>query len=187
MMAMLNAARESPAQGAGWVAGCVVLLGATAWLTPALLPDLIASLLALSGVVLVWRHFTASWAIWVLVAGLSLEMSLIDLIGPGAFQPTIAAVKGAEIGLVALTIVRYGVAPDWFNPAFGFALIAAMGFVVGTDPALTPADVARSLLGSITPFLLFFCVKPAGWGSALQRAVAFTPLLSVVLASILDV
>jgi O-antigen ligase len=187
MMAMLNTARERPARGAGWVAGCVVLLGATAWLTPALLPDLVASMLALSGVVLVWRHLTVSWAVWVMVAGLSLEMSLIDLIGPEAFQSTIAAVKGAEIGLVALTIVRYGVAPDWFNPAFGFALIAAMGVVVGTDPALTSADVARSLLGSVTPFLLFFCVKPAGWGSALQRAVSFAPLLSVVLASVLDV
>ena len=158
-----------------WILGCAVPMGLTAWLAPPLLPDLTAALVALSGLVLVWRHLTVAWFVWVLVAGLSMEMALADVVGPEAFQPTIAAVKGVEIALVALTIARYGPAMDWFNPAWGFAWIAAAGVVVGTDPGLTPADMMRSLVGSLTPFLLFFCRKPAGWGPTLLRAISLAP------------
>jgi O-antigen ligase len=123
---------------------------------------------------------------WLLVAGLSLEMALTDLFGADAFQLTIAAVKGVEIGLVVLTIFRVGPVADLLNPAFGFAWIAAAGLVTGLHPELTQLDMLRSLAGSITPFLLFFCVKPSGWGAAIRSAVTYVPILSVALGLCLD-
>jgi hypothetical protein len=113
-------------------------------------------------------------------------MALSDLIGPEAFQPTIAAVKGVEIGLVALMILRFGVSIDRFNPAWAFVAIAVAGLVVGVHPSLTKGEMARSLVGSVTPFLVFFCVKPAGWASNVRRAVTFVPLFSVVIGILPD-
>ena len=162
-------------------------MAATAWLFPALLAPLIVLLLALGAILLAYRHLIAAWIGWVLVAGLSLEMALADLVGPEAFQPTIAAIKGGEIGLVALTILRYGAVADWFNPAWAFATMAAMGVVAGTHPELTTVDMLRSLIGSVTPFLVFFCVKPPGWGARIRLAISFAPLLSVVLGGALGV
>jgi O-antigen ligase len=169
------------------VLGVASMTAATAWAAPPLLPGLVAAFLALGGLLYAYRHLTAVWVGWLLLTGLSLEMTLTDLIGPGAFQPTIAAVKAAEIGLVALTAIRFGVAADRFNPAWAFAAMAVMGAAVGIHPGLTMMDVARSLIGDVTPFLLFFCVKPAGWGSAVRRAVTLAPALSVVLGVVLDV
>ncbi len=164
-----------------------VVMAATAWLAPSLLPGLVATVLVLGTAALACRYLIAAWVIWLLVASLSLEMALNDLFGPTAFQPAIAAVKGAEICLVALTIILLGVTGDRFNPAWGFAGIAVISAVVGTLPELTPVDFLRSLIGSITPFLVFFCVKPAGWGNAVQRAVMFAPTLAIVSAAMLDV
>jgi hypothetical protein len=184
MVGMLHAWRGGSASA---VLAFAILMTATAWYSPPLLPDLIAACLGLGVVVLAYRHLTAAWLVWLLTAGLSLEMALSDLIGPEAFQPTIAAVKGIEIGLVAMMMVRIGVVMDRFNPAWGFAAIAAMGMIAGVHPDLTPADMVRSLVGSVTPFLLFFCVKPPGWAAAVRRAVAWAPLLSVVLGYVPDV
>jgi O-antigen ligase len=164
-----------------------ILMAATALLSPRLLPDLIVAFLALWVAVLGWCHLTASWMLWVLAAGLSGEMALTDLIGPEAFQPAIAAVKGGEIGLAALTIARFGLAPDRFNPAFGFAGIVAMNALAGIHPNLALIDMARSAIGSVVPFLVFFCVKPSGWGTAMRGAIMFAPSLSVVLGFGLDV
>jgi hypothetical protein len=71
-------------------------------------------------------------------------MALSDLLGPEAFQPAIAAVKGGEVVLVALTIGRFGPAPDRFNPAVGFTLIALMNVAAGMHPGLATMDMARS-------------------------------------------
>jgi O-antigen ligase len=187
MMAMPLASRDGPDHKVLWVLGCAVLIGTTAWFSPALLPGLILALLALGGAVMAWRNLIVSWVIWLLAAGLSAEMAMSDLIGPEAFQPTIAVVKGAEVGLVALMILRYGLTPDRFSPVSGFVWIAVAGVVTGVHPDLTMPDMLRSLVGSVTPFLVFFCAKPPGWGTAVLRAVTFAPLLSVVLGSMLDI
>jgi O-antigen ligase len=179
--------RTLPAGPAVILSGSAILMAATAWLHPSLLPWPIAAFLAVGFIVQASRHLTSVWMAWLLVAALSLEMALSDLIGPEAFQTTIAAVKGSEIGLVALTMVRFGVVLDRFNPVWGFAGIVALSMVAGIHPNLTMADLARSIIGSITPFLVFFCVKPAGWGPAVRMAVTFAPCLSVVLGFALDV
>lgn len=162
------------------------LMLAAAWLAPMLLPAVVIGLLAAGGLLLVWRHLTASCVAWVMVTGLTPEMTLTDLIGPEAFAPTIAAIKGTEIGLVTLMILRFGPLADRFNPAWAFAAMAVASAAVGMHPELTPSAMVRSLIGSITPFLLFFCVKPRGWGEAMRRAIAWIPLLSVVLGGALD-
>jgi O-antigen ligase len=168
------------------LSGLAILMAATAWLRPSLLPVTIAALLAGGVVAQAARRLTAVWVAWLLVAAMSLEMALSDLIGPEAFQATIAAVKGGEIGLVGLTIVCFGVVPDRFNPAWGFAGIAVMGLAAGIHPDLAIADLTRSMMGSITPFLVFFCFKPPGWGPAVRMAVTLAPCLSVVLGFALE-
>ena len=168
------------------VAGTAALMAATAFLSPPLLTPLIAAMLALGSLLLTWRHLTAAWVVWILAAGLSPEMAITDLIGPEAFQPTIAAIKGGEIGLVALMILRHGMLPDRFNPAWAFVAISIMNLIAGVHPDLAPADMLRSAAGSLTPFLVFFCLHPPGWGAAVRRAVCFAPLLSVMLGSALD-
>jgi hypothetical protein len=168
------------------VSGLATVMAATAWLAPPLLPGVIGALLAPGCIVLACRHLTAAWLGWVVVAGLSPEMAAIEVIGPAAFQPVIAAIKAAEIGLVVLTILRVGLVLDRFNPAWAFAAMAATSTVAGTHPALTLADTLRSLAGDVTPFLLFFCVKPPGWGGAMRRAITLAPALSVALGTLLD-
>lgn len=167
---------------------CVALpLAALAWITPLLLPMAVGGLLTAGGLALAYRHLNLVWSAWLLVTGLSLEMTFSDLIGPEAFQPVIAAVKGGEIVLIALTMAREGLAWDRFNPAFGFLAIAIMGAMAGIHPSLTAADMIRSTIGSATPFLVFFCVPPAGWGNAMRRAAGLVPLVSVVLGLGLEV
>jgi O-antigen ligase len=184
-MTTLFGTREASALIA--VSGFVAIAAATAWFSPSLLPDLIAIPLALGGVVVAWRHLTAAWVGWLLVTGLSLEMTLGDVVGPEAYQVTIAAVKAAEIGLVVLTVMRTGIVGDWFNPVWAFLAMAGTAVVAGAHRDLTLPDEARSLIGDITPFLLFFCVKPVGWGPAMRRAVTLVPALSVLLGAALDV
>jgi hypothetical protein len=176
--------RETPARIA--VSGFATVLLATAWFAPSLLSPLIGVLLASGAIVLACRHLTAAWVGWLLVTGLSLEMAAADVIGPAAFQPAIAAVKATEIGLVVLTILRLGLVLDRFNPVWAFAAMAATSVVARTHPDLTLLEEVRSLIGDITPFLLFFCVKPAGWGATMRRAITLAPALSVVLGTLLD-
>jgi hypothetical protein len=183
-MTILPAIRSTPALVP--VLGFGTIAGATAWIAPPLLPGLIVAFLALGVAALAYRHLVAAWVAWVLVAGMSLEMAVADLIGPQAFQPAIAAVKASEIGLAAMTAFRFGMLADRFNPAWAFAAMAATGAIAGLHPALTMTEVARSLTGDVTPFLLFFCVKPPGWGPAVRRAVALAPVVSVVLGALLD-
>ena len=49
--------------------------------------------------ILAFHHVAVVCVAWLLIAGATLEMTLGDLVGPGAFQTTIAAVKGAELVL----------------------------------------------------------------------------------------
>ena len=158
---------------------------AVAWLAPGFLPVWFGAPILAAGLLLAYRHLTAVWAVWVVVAGLSAEMAMADLAGPEMFQITIAAVKGGEILLVGLSMIRYGPRFDRFNPAFGFLWIAAMGTVAGVHPDLTPADMLRSLAGSIVPFLPFFCRLPSHWGRTVQRAVTFAPLVSCGIGAVL--
>jgi O-antigen ligase len=129
--------------------------------------------------VVAYRHTVAFCVAWLLIAGATLEMSLADIIGIEMYQPVIAAVKAAEIVLVALCMLRYGVYPDVFNPGLAFVVMFGFGLVHGLHPGLTPADSLRSLIGSVAPFAFGFSRLSPAWGRTIVRATVWVPLLSV--------
>jgi O-antigen ligase len=136
---------------------------------------------------LAFRHTVVFSVAWLLIAGATLEMTLSDLFGPGAFQTTIAAVKGAELVLAAICILRYGIELDVFNPALGFLAMFVVGQAHGLHPDLTQADSLRSLAGSVAPFAFAFSRLPRSWAQAVIRATAWIPLLSVTAGAALAV
>jgi O-antigen ligase len=136
--------------------------------------------------IVAFRHTIAFCVVWLLLAGATLEMALADLVGPAAFETTIAVVKSAELGLALLCVVRYGFRLDVFNPALAFVAMFAAGLVFGLYSGLTPADSLRSLLGSIAPFAFAFSRVPPRWGYAIVRTTAWVPLFSVAGGAVLD-
>jgi hypothetical protein len=155
----------------------------------ALVPGALAPLLAITAAfglaILAGRHLTGCSVAWLLIAGTSLEMTMNDLVGPPAFGITIAAVKGTQLGVAALCIMRYGPRLDPFNPAWAFGAIFAVGLVHGLYPGLTPADSLRSLAGSTIPFAFCFARVPRDWASAMIRATRWAPLISVAGGAVL--
>ena len=135
---------------------------------------------AVAGIgIVAYRHTVAFCVVWLLIAGATLEMTLADVVGLEWYQPVIAAVKAAEIVLVALCMLRYGVYPDVFNPGLAFMAMFAIGLVHGLHPNLSPAESLRSLVGSMAPFAFGFCRLPADWARAIVRTTIWIPLVSV--------
>jgi O-antigen ligase len=135
--------------------------------------------------ILAYRHIIAFCVVWLLLAGATLEMTLSDIVGPAAFQTTIAVVKAAELGLALLCVVRYGPRADVFNPSLAFVAMFVVGVAHGLYPGLTPTDSLRSLLGSVAPFAFAFSRVPPHWGRAMIRTTAWIPLLSVAGGTVL--
>lgn len=165
--------------------GFFLLLFATALLAPGLYWLLPGAALALGVGFLALRHTTAFCVAWLLVTGTSSEMAMTDLVGPNAFQPTIAVIKGGEIILAALCAWRYGPRFDLFNPSWGFAVIAAGGAVHGLYPGLTQADSLRSLIGSVAPYVFAFSRLSLAWARAIIRTTIWCPLFAVAAGSVL--
>ena len=137
--------------------------------------------------VLAFRHTVAFCGAWLLIAGATLEMTLSDLLGPGAFQTTIAAVKGAELVLAAICILRYGLEPDVFNPGLGFLAMFVVGQAHGLHHDLTQTESLRSLVGSVAPFAFAFSRLSRRWAEAVVRTTAWIPLLSVAAGAVLAI
>ncbi len=136
--------------------------------------------------ILAFRHIVAVCVAWLLIAGATLEMTLADLVGPAAFQGTIAAVKTVELGLAALCVLRYGLYADVFNPGLAFVAMFIAGLAHGLHHDLTLTDSLRSLLGSVAPFAFSFSRLSPRWGGAVVRATVWVPLLSVIGGALLD-
>ena len=136
---------------------------------------------------LAFRHTVVFCVVWLLIAGTTLEMALSDLFGPAAFQTTIATVKGAELVLAAICILRYGFEPDVFNPGLGFLAIFVVGQVHGLHHDLTQAESVRSLAGSVAPFAFAFSRLSRRWAQAVICTTAWIPLLSVTAGGVLAV
>ena len=164
-------------QGAALVLGAAML--ACAGLRPLLLPVLLLALVAGAVLFLAWRHLTGFCVAWLLITGATLEMTLTDMIGPQAFQPAIAAIKGSQIVLATLCALRWGGRADLFNPALAFVLMTLFGFAHGLHRDLGPGDSLRSLAGSIAPFAFCFCRPPESWANAIIRAVCWAPPTAV--------
>jgi O-antigen ligase len=143
---------------------------------------------AASGVVFLAFRFTPVFtAAWLLITAASLEMSAVDLLGPQAFQPTIALIKAAGIGLAIVVALRYGPRLDLFNPAFAWLAMFASGLTHGLWPGLTPVDSLRSLVGSTAPFAFGFARLSPTWAQTIIRVTCLAPLVSVAGGAILDV
>jgi O-antigen ligase len=153
---------------------------ALVWAVPALFWPALAALAALAALFLADRHTTVFCILWLLITGMSLEMTLSDLVGPEAFQPTIAVIKAVGIGLAAISALRWGVCVDGANPAWCFAALALAGLAHGLYPGLTPADSARSLVGSIAPFAFCFVRVPSYWAQGILRATRWCPIIAVL-------
>jgi O-antigen ligase len=99
--------------------------------------------------------------------------------GGAVGRTAIAAIKGAELALAAVCVLRYGFAPDRFNPGLGFLAMFIVGQVHGLHHDLTQADSLRSLIGSIVPFAFAFSRPSLRWAQAMIRATISIPLVSV--------
>jgi O-antigen ligase len=128
---------------------------------------------------IVFRHTTAFCVAWLLVAGMTLEMTFHDLAGDETFQQVIAVVKGMEIVLACLCAARFGARLDIFNPVWAYLAILAAGLVHGLYPGLTAADSVRSCIGSAAPFAFCFCRLPRRWAGAIIRATKWCAIVAV--------
>lgn len=117
---------------------------------------------------------------WLLTTGMTLEMAFHDLAGPETYQPVIAVIKGIEIGLAALCMIRFGPKADPLCPAWAFPVMLATGLVHGLYPNLSPADSLRSMIGSVAPFAFCFCRVPRRWADAMIQATKWCPLIAVL-------
>ncbi|HEY4042249.1 MAG TPA: O-antigen ligase family protein [Rhodopila sp.] len=116
---------------------------------------------------------------WLLVTGMSLEMAFNDIVGTETYQPVIAVVKGVEIGLGLLCLVRFGPKMDPLCPAWAFLAMTVAGLVHGLYPGMTAADSLRSTIGSVAPFVFCFVRVPLSWSEAIIRATKWCPLVAV--------
>ncbi len=170
---------------------CLCLLFAMMLAVAGLIPDLLLPLLGATAVLglafLAWRHLIGFSVAWLLLAGMSLEMTLHDLIDPTAYGAAIAAVKAAQFGLAALCALSYGLRLDAFNPSWAYLAIFSLGLLHGLHPGLSEADSLRSLAGSVAPFAFFFSRPPRDWARAMIGATRWIPLLSVAGGATLDI
>jgi O-antigen ligase len=116
---------------------------------------------------------------WLLITGMSLEMTAFDLIGEEAYQPVIAIVKGIEIGLGMLCALRFGPRLDPLCPAWAFVAMLVASLMHGLRPGLTTMDSLRSAIGSVAPFAFCFCRAPRSWAEAMLQATKWGPILAV--------
>jgi O-antigen ligase len=126
-------------------------------------------------------RFPTSFCItWMVVTGMSVEMAFADLAGDQTYQPTIALIKGIEIALGCVCVLRFGPKLDPLCPAWAFLAMLATGLVHGLYPGLTAAESLRSTIGSITPFVFCFSRLPRSWAEAVIRAAKWCPIIAVV-------
>ena len=161
------------------IVGLLAALCGAAWLAPSLYWLLLGATLATALVLLAYRYLPAVCAVWLLVAGATPEMALNDLIGPAAFQATIAVVKAGALLLAFACVWRWGLRFDALNPAWGFVAIGAWGPLHGLHPGLTLADSLRSLFGSVAPYAFGFARLPPAWCAAILWAVPRAPVVAV--------
>jgi O-antigen ligase len=165
--------------------GLLTLALACAWTAPALYWMLLGAAVVVGVGFLAFRHTVAFCVVWLLVTGLTLEMALNDLVGPAAFQTSIAVVKGGGVALALVCVLRYGARFDPFNPSWGFVVMTAGGLMHGLYPGLTMADSFRSLAGSAAPYVFGFSRLSRDWAQAIIRTTIWCPTVAVAAGVVL--
>ncbi len=133
----------------------------------------------------VLRLPVAATALWLLIAGSTPEMWMLNIL-PNSAATVTALVKVAGLGLVAVCILRFGPVLDLVNPAFAFLLIFLVGLGHGFYPGLTMGDSVRSLIGSGAPFAFSFSRLSRRWCAAVIEATIWVPTLILVFGALLD-
>jgi O-antigen ligase len=164
----------------GAAAGLLTLILACGLLIPPLFGLLLGAVVAAGIGFLALRFPTPFCVVWLVVTGMSLEMTFADLVGDQAYQPTIALIKGIEIGLGCLCVLSFGPRLDPLCPAWAFLAMLVMGYVHGLYPGLTAAESLRSMIGSLTPFVFCFARVPRSWADSIIRATKWCPMVAVV-------
>jgi O-antigen ligase len=148
-----------------------------------IVPPVFGLLLAatvVSGIAFLALCFPSGFCVaWLLITGMSLEMTAHDLIGDEAYQPVIAIVKGTEIGLGLLCALRFGPRLNPLCPAWAYLAMLIAGLVHGLRPGLTTMDSLRSAIGSVAPFVFCFCRMPRSWAEVMIQATKWCPILAV--------
>ncbi len=165
--------------------GMLLLALALAAFAPQLYWTLLGALVAACTGFLLARCTVVFCVAWLLITGMTIEMALNDLIGPQAFQPAIAVVKGSGLVLALICVWRYGPRLDMLNPAWGFVAMGATGAIHGLYPGLTAADSLRSLAGSVAPFAFSFSRLSPAWAQAIIRATIWCPVVAVAAGAVL--
>ena len=176
-----------PTPGAVLAIGATAAAATVAVLAPSLFFPLLTALGACAVALLAFRHNVGVCALWLLITGCTLEMSLGDLLGPAAYQPIIAVVKATGLMLAGLAVLRFGPRADPFNPGFAFIAMFVGGWVHGLHPGLTMSDSLRSLAGSVAPFAFSFSRLSAGWARAMIRVTAWIPLFNAAAGGVLAI
>ena len=148
-------------------------------LAPAVFSLLLAALVLAGLGFLAFRFPTQFCVVWLLVTGMSLEMAFADWVGDEAYQPVIAVIEAAGIGLGCLCVLRFGPRVDLLCPAWGFLAMLLTGLAHGLYPGLTAAESLRSAIGSIAPFVFCFARVPRSWAEAVICAVKWCPVVAV--------
>ena len=169
------------------VLGAAAALLAAAFATGLLIPPLFTLLLAASvaaGVAFLALCFPVAFCVvWLMVTGMSVEMAFADILGDELYPRIIAIMKGIEIGLGTLCILRYGLKLDPLCPAWAFVAMLAIGLIHGLYPGLTPTDSLRPrVIGSVTPFHVLLLPRPPRLGSTPSSAPSNGPPSSPWLA-----
>jgi O-Antigen ligase len=149
-------------------------------LAPSLFVLTLGAVVAAGVAFLALRFPTGFCIAWLWGAGMSLEMTFHDVVGDATYQPAIALIKGIEIGLGALCVLRFGLRLDPLCPAWAFLVMLVVGLVHGLYPGLTAADSLRSMIGSAAPFAFCFARVPRSWAEAIVRATKWCPLVALV-------
>jgi O-antigen ligase len=150
------------------------------FLAPPLFAFSLAAAVAAGVGFLAFRFPTPFCVAWLMVTSSSLEITFADLAGDETYQPAIAVIKGIEIVLALLCVLRFGPRLDPLCPVWAFPVMFAGGLVHGLYPGLSLADSLRSAIGSITPFVFSFCRVPRSWAEAVIRATKWCPLAAVI-------
>ncbi len=167
------------------LAGLLLVAAACACLAPSFYWELLEGLAAAGAATLVWHRIEAASALWLVVTACTLEMTFNDLVGPAAYGTTIALVKGAEIGLAAVCVLRFGLQLDPTNPTFAYAAMFLLGVAHGLHPGLSMGESLRSLAGSAAPFAFAFSRGSRRWADLVIRAVLWAPLICVGAGAVL--
>jgi O-antigen ligase len=128
------------------------------------------------------RFPVAASLCWFVLAGMTPEMLIGDVVGDGSL--ILAGLKLVGLALALVCVLRFGVAADWCNPGLAFVLMFAVSLVHGRAEGLDMDESLRSLIGSVAPFAFSFSRLSRPWAAAIIRTMRFLPLILVAAGAV---